>query len=220
MKEIDLNKITYRTSKKEDALEHWKACQETYQEASEFLPFFVGIENWSVPDHEKYLVKFAADSQRVKNLLFFYENQIIGGGHLKPSDWNYSGELLYWVRSGWDGLGIGAFIAKTMLASAYTNFGYRHLIIQTDRNNIGSQNVAKKLGAWVGLVYGYVDHRGIQSNMVVWVKETPFVKIASRFRSDYGWDPISPKSGGIYRVDHENKLANYMAPDPERIRAK
>jgi hypothetical protein len=124
---------------------------------------------------------------------------------------------MYWVRSGWDGVGIGFFIAQTMLKSAYQNFGYRYLIIQTDRNNIGSKKVAEKLGAWVGSIYGYTTHKGEHSNMIVWVKETPFTNLAKRFDDSYGWNPFS-KFGGTYRIDYENKQSQYMQHDPERVR--
>ena len=47
MKDIDLNKLTYRVAKTTDELEHFRAVQESYQEASEFLQDFVGMEKWT-----------------------------------------------------------------------------------------------------------------------------------------------------------------------------
>lgn len=220
MKKIDTNKIEYRASKASDAHEHFKAVQESYKEASQFLPFFVGMENWTIKQHEDYLRKFGADDKEFKNYLFFYEGEVIGAGHLKKSAWDNSGELLYWVRTGWDGLGIGLFIASTMLKSASANFGYRFIVIETDHNNIGSKRVAEKLGAFVGLIYGYYDHFNKQSNMVVWVIPTPITKVTARFNNSYKFNPISRHMNHYYRFDYEGKVANYIAHDPSLERKK
>jgi RimJ/RimL family protein N-acetyltransferase len=219
MEKIDVSQITFRAAKQSDALEHFRAVQESYAEASEFLPDFEGMEKWTVAQHKIYLKKFGADSRTHKNYLFFYGDKIIGGGYLGPSAWEYSGELMYWVRSGWDGVGIGLFIAQTMLKSAYQNFGYRYLIIQTDRNNIGSKKVAEKLGAWVGSIIGYRTHRGEDSNMIIWVKETPFTAIAKRYDQSYEWNPFH-KNGTVFRIDYENKQTQYMQHDLDRVRKK
>jgi RimJ/RimL family protein N-acetyltransferase len=152
------------------------AVQETYQEASKFLPSFVGMENWTIPEHQNYLAKFGSLKPDVKNFLFFYENKVIGAGHLFPSGWKDSGELIYWVRTGWDGLGVGEFIARTMAASAGSYFGFKWIVIQTDRNNVASKRVAEKSGGTVVLIYGYYNHFGKQSNMIVWAIPTPFRK--------------------------------------------
>lgn len=218
--EIDLDKIQFRTATSEDAKEHFLAVQESYKEVSKFLPSFVGIEYWTIPQHENYLKKFGSIQPKIKNYLFFYEGKVIGAGHLFPSGWRESGELIYWVRTGWDGLGIGEFIAKTMASSAGTYFGYKWIVIQTDRNNIGSKRVAEKSGGRVVLLYGYFNHFGKQSNMVVWAIQTPFGKLSNRFSSDPYFDPVNPKLGGNYRYDHESMTANYMASDPGLIRKK
>jgi RimJ/RimL family protein N-acetyltransferase len=220
MKDIDINKIEYRVPSSKDALEHFKAVQESYQEARKFLPEFIGMENWTVKQHEQYLQKFGSHDANVKNYIFFYEGQVIGAGHLKKSIWDYSGELIYWTRSGWDGLGIGQFIAKTMMQSAGSNFGYRFIVIETDRNNIGSKKVAEKLGGFPALIYGYWDNFGKVSNMVVWVIPTAFSKLASRFDEEYTFNPFSSKMMGTYRYDYEGKTKNYMAHDPEHERPK
>jgi hypothetical protein len=34
------------------------------------------------------------------------------------------------------------------------------------------------------------------------------------------FDPINRKMGGSYRYDHEGKIANYMASDPNLLRRK
>jgi len=212
--EIDFGKIYFRPAGPEDAVEHFRAIQESYKEASQFLPFFVGMERWTIPQHEKYLKQFGSIDVNVKNFLFFYEEKVIGAGHLKKSIWDHSGELLYWTRSGWDGIGIGQFIAKTMMKSASTNFGYRFMVIQTDRNNIGSKKVAEKLGGSPEMIYGYTDHYGRQSNMVVWVIPMPVTKIASPYDSSYVFNPYTLLMDTIYRFDHEGKLKNYIAHDP------
>lgn len=213
MKDIDLSKIQYRVPNENDAMEHFKAVQESYHDARKFLPEFVGMENWTIKQHQQYLKKFGSHDPSVKNYLFFYDDQVIGAGHLKKSIWDHSGELIYWTRTGWDGLGIGQFIAKTMMSFAATNFGYRFIVIQTDRNNIGSKRVAEKLGGYPALIYGYWDHFHQVSNMVVWVIPTPLSKLASRFDSSYEFNPISTKHAGIYRFDYEGKTRNYMAHD-------
>ena len=216
--EIDLSKIEHRTPSISDAKAHFLAVQESYQETSKFLPEFVGMEHWTIPQHENYLRKFGSHIADIKNYLFFYEGKVIGAGHLFPSGWKRSGELVYWVRSGWDGLGIGEHIAKTMASSAGSNFGYKWIVIQTDRNNVASKRVAEKAGATMMMAYGYWDHFGKQSNMLVWVMPTPFGKISNRFAKDSYFDPFNPKLDVTYRYDYEGKMLNYAASDPHLIR--
>jgi len=189
-------------------------------DARKFLPAFVGIERWTIPQHQKYLRQFGSIDSNIKNYLFFYEGKVIGAGHLKKSIWDYSGELIYWTRSGWDGVGIGQFIAKTMLQSAASNFGYRYIVIETDHNNIGSKRVAEKLGGLPAMVYGYIDHFGKDSNMVVWVIPTPATKIAARFDDSYKFNPFSKHMKTTYRYDYEGRMKNYMAHDPKLEREK
>lgn len=218
--EIDLDKIISRVPTIDDAKEHFFAVQDSYKEASEFLPEFVGMEHWTIPQHENYLKKFSSATPDIKNLMFFYEGKIVGVGHLFPSGWKKSGELIYWVRTGYEGLGIGEHIARTMAAKAAANFGYRWIVIQTDRNNVASKKVAEKVGGAVMLIYGYYDHRGKQSNMLVWAIPTTFGKFANMYSKDPYFDPINPKFDGHYRIDYEGRVANYAAADPGRYRKK
>jgi RimJ/RimL family protein N-acetyltransferase len=220
MEKIDLEKIQYRTARTTDAVEHFKAVQESYLEAKKFLPAFVGMENWTIPQHEKYLKKFGTIDPAIRNYLFFYEGKVIGAGHLKRSIWDHSGELIYWTRTGWDGVGIGQFIAKTMLNAAGANLGYRYVVIETDHNNIGSKRVAEKLGGFPAMVYGYTDHFGKHSNMVVWVIPTPATKLSLRFDKSYEFNPYSAHMNTVYRFDYEGKMRNYMAHDPKLERPK
>ena len=216
--EIDLSKIECRVPTIEDAKEHFLAIQDSYKEASQFLPEFVGMEHWTIPQHENYLKKFSSYTPDVKNLVFFYEGKVIGAGHLFPCGWKDSGELIYWVRTGWDGLGVGEYIAKTMAAKAGANFGYKWLVIQTDRNNVASKRIAEKSGGAVMLIYGYYDHRGKQSNMLVWALPTTFGKWANMYAKDAEFDPVNKKLDVTYRYDYEGKIANYAAADPHLIR--
>jgi RimJ/RimL family protein N-acetyltransferase len=219
-KEINLEEVTFRTSNSNDALEHFRAIQESDKEVSKFIPWVQGMDTWTLDRHETYLKKMSADTSNVKNYLFFHNETLVGVGHLKPAIYKHSAEISYWVRNGFDGHGLGFFIAKTMSQKAYANFGYRHVIIQTDRNNVGSKKVAEKLGAYVALVTGYYTHQGELSNMITWILPAPIAKLGSRFSASYEFDPVAPNTMGVYRMDYDGKLANYMAADKGLERKK
>ena len=212
MKEIDFTKVTHRTSKPSDAREHFRAVQESYEEVSEYLPDFLPMRNWTIDRHKQYLIDFALDRQGMKNYLFFYEDQIIGGGHLKPAAWKNSGELLYWVRTGWDGIGVGEYIAKTMTNYSNKHLGYRFVIIETDRENLGSRRIAEKLGFSLAMIYGHIDHLGRQRNMAVWVKEAPMTKTMAKFDSSYQFDPIALFMPMRYRYASQEVVESYLKP--------
>ena len=218
--EIDLKQLTSRPGKPEDALEHFRAIQESYQEVSKFIPWVQGMDRWTLQQHSNYLKRLSGESSQIKNYLFFHDHVLVGAGHLKPAAYKDSAEISYWVRNGFDGMGLGEFIARTMAHKAYANFGYKHVVIQTDRNNVASKRVAEKIGAYVALITGYYTHQGEHSNMIVWVLPTPVAKIGARFDRSYEFDPIAPNSMGVYRFDYEGKQANYMAADAGLDRKK
>jgi hypothetical protein len=172
------------------------------------------MADWSVEEHAAYLDETKADSSIIKNYLFFFEDKVIGSGHLRPTIWNDSAEISYWVRSGYDGMGVGLHIAQTMARYAFSNLGYLHVVIQTDRNNVGSRKVAEKLGASCHLIYGYYDHFGDVCNMLVWALPSPRAKLAARFDSRYEFNPIANHPGMYYRSDTNEKVRQYTTPDP------
>jgi RimJ/RimL family protein N-acetyltransferase len=213
MKKINLNLIEHRQPNSSDALEHFRAVQESHKEIVEYLPDFIGMNKWTIDRHEQYLIRLNGSTSGMRNYFFFYEGQLVGAGHLKPAAWNYSGELLYWVRTGWDGLGIGMHIADIMTKHAYKHFGYRFVVIETDKENLGSRRIAEKSGFRLALIYGYVDHLNRNGNMAVWVKEAPMTKMASRFDSSYQFDPISLLMPLRYRSATDQIISAYMKPE-------
>jgi RimJ/RimL family protein N-acetyltransferase len=213
VKKIDLQRIEHRSANRMDALEHFRAVQESYAEIVEYLPDFLGMNKWTIERHEQYLNRLGSSTSGVRNYFFFYEGQLVGAGHLKPAAWNFSGELLYWVRTGWDGLGIGMHIADVMTKHAYKHFGYRFVVIETDKENLGSRRIAEKSGFRLGMIYGYVDHLGRNRNMVVWVKDSPMTKTASRFDSSYQWDPFSLMMPLKYRFASQSIIDSYLKPE-------
>ena len=216
---INVNEIEGRACTKHDALAHFEAIESSYSEVSTFIPWVARMANWTLDDHEKYLDEMRWGSSVLKNYLFYYEGKVIGAGHLKPTLWDHSAEISYWVRSGYDGMGIGLHIAKTMASYAYSNLGFLHVVIRTDRNNIGSRKVAEKLGAKCQLIYGYFDHFGKVCNMLVWSIPSPRAKLAAKFDSSYEFNPIARDSGFNYRTDTNEMLQRYATPDIGLLRA-
>jgi RimJ/RimL family protein N-acetyltransferase len=212
MRSIDLTKIAHRTCNSGDAREHFCAVQESYEEVSAYLPDFLPMKDWTVERHKQYLSNMACDRQGIKNYLFFYEDQIVGGGHLKPAAWKHSGELLYWVRTGWDGLGIGEHIARTMTNYSNKFLGYRYVIIETNRENVASRRIAEKLGFSLAMVYGHIDHHGRQTNMAVWLKEAPMTKTMARFDPSYQFDPVALFMPMRYRYVTQEVANAYLKP--------
>jgi RimJ/RimL family protein N-acetyltransferase len=210
---IDLNKIIHRDPKVSDAMEHFRAIQESYLQIVQYLPDFVGMDKWTVEMHKNYLRKFQFQSAGIRTYYFFYEDKLVGSGHLKPSGWEHSGELLYWVRSGWEGQGIGLHIATIMTRYAYSHLGYRFVIIETDKENLGSRKVAQKLGFKLGMIYGYSDHFGRSRNMAVWVKDSPMTKTAARFDTSYVWNPFSLMIPMRYRHVTQKAIESYLKPE-------
>ena len=213
MREIVVGKIEHRSARSTDALEHFRAVQESYSEIVEYLPDFLGMNKWTIERHEQYLSRLGGSTSGVRNYFFFYEGQLVGSGHLKPGAWNYSGELLYWVRTGWDGLGIGMHIADTMSKHAHKHLGYRFVIIETDKENLGSRRIAEKSGFNLAMVYGHIDHLGRNRNMAIWVREAPMTKMAARFDSSYQFDPVSLFLPLRYRSATDQIISAYMKPE-------
>jgi hypothetical protein len=50
-KEINLEEVTFRTSNSNDALEHFRAIQESHKEVSKFIPWVHGMDTWTLDRH-------------------------------------------------------------------------------------------------------------------------------------------------------------------------
>jgi RimJ/RimL family protein N-acetyltransferase len=187
--EIELNKVIHRRPTKHDGLAHYQAVRDSYQEVSKFIPWVEDMQSWDLHKHSISLKKMGKSEFPELCYLFFHEEILVGVGHLNPTGWSHSGEISYWVTTGYDGHGLGEHIARAMLRESYKHLGFRHIIIRTDRDNVASKRVAQKLGAEHELTYGYWTHDRRLSNMVVWKIDTPLGRLSHLFDPGYLFDP-------------------------------
>ena len=212
---IDLNKLVGRACKESDAKEHFQAIQESYTEVDRYIPWVHEMDKWTVQEHADYLKFMSYSSSTIKNFLFFYEDKLVGAGHLHPSTWLNTAEISYWVRNGFQGMGIGEAIAMKMANFAYGNLGFRHSLFLIDRNNVGSKRIVENLGATLQLIYGYVTHHGEHSNMIVYTLTSPLAKLVARFDPNYQFDPLSCMFTGFYFQAELDEIERLSRPEPE-----
>ena len=212
---IDLEKLVGRICKASDALEHFMAIQESYAEIDRFIPWVHEMNTWSLQEHADYLRFMSYSSSTIKNFLFFYEDKLVGAGHLHPSSWLNTAEISYWVRTGYQGHGIGEAIATKMANHAYGNLGFRHSLFLIDRNNVGSKKIVENLGATLQLIYGYITHHGEHSNMVVYTLTSPLAQLAARYDDNYLFDPLSCMFTGFYFQAEWDTIQRLSMPNQE-----
>lgn len=216
---FDIKDVVNRKPIRMDGKYHKDACEKSIDEIGEYLPWLANSSNWSLKQHQAYMQKLGKERMPESTRSFWWNGELVGMGHLRISDWANSGELFYWVTTGFDGLGLGEHIARTMIKIGFSHIPYHHLVIKTDRDNVGSKRIMEKVGAEHGLYMGYTTHRNKQSNMVLWYLDSPLAKAMGRYDAKYLFNPLS---AGVTNVRFQTALdPDYSAvSDPSLIRKK
>jgi RimJ/RimL family protein N-acetyltransferase len=219
MKNFNIAEVYHRQPRKSDGIAHQIACKKSVNQMGEFLEWLVGSEKWDLKTHKNYLDSCSRQRFPLRTIPFFWQNEMVGMGFVRPSSWDHSAEIMYWVNTDFAGVGIGEHIAQVMIKEAFRNPQTFHALIKTDRDNVGSKRIMEKIGAEETLYMGYITHRDVQSNMILWLVDNPAIENFKRLDLRFLFNPWSGNIGPI-RFQQEDEPDYSQVSDPSLIKPR
>lgn len=217
MNNFNISDVIHRQPSKSDATAHQIACKRSVREMGEFLEWLKDSDKWDLKTHRNYMDSCSRHKYPFRTFPFFWQNQMVGMGFIRPSTWSHSVEIMYWVNSDFAGLGIGEHIAKVMIKDAFRNPQTFHALIKTDRDNVGSKRIMEKIGAEKTLYMGYETHNKNDSVMILWLVDNPTIAHLQQWDLRYRFNPWSGSLGAI-RFQKEGEPDYSQVSDPSLIR--
>jgi RimJ/RimL family protein N-acetyltransferase len=217
--DFTLEDVYHRIPTRVDGIKHQEVMRKSIKEIGHFLPWLVNADKWELKIHKNYMEKCGKEKRPFKSYIFLWKNEIVGMGFLRPSNWDHSAEVMYWVNSEFSGLGIGEHIAEVMIREAFKNPENFHVVIKTDRDNVGSKRIMEKIGAERIMYICYYTHEGVKSMMVIWVVTQPRLRRLAQLDYRYMFNPWSDGNRMI-RFSRPDDPDFYQVSDPSLIRPK
>jgi RimJ/RimL family protein N-acetyltransferase len=216
---FDIADVKHRKPVRMDGILHQHAMKISVSQIGQFLPWLVNADKWDIKRHKSYMESCGRESFPFQTLAFIWEGQMVGMGFVRPSDYSHSAEIMYWVNSEFSSLGLGEHIARTMIDQAFRYPNNFHVVIKTDRDNVGSKTIMQKIGAEHIMSICYYTHQNVKSMMVIWVLTKPNIKKLAEIDYRYMFNPWSD-GNQMVRFARPDEPDYTQVSDPSLIRPK
>jgi RimJ/RimL family protein N-acetyltransferase len=141
----DYKKLNFRMISWLDYKQFEDACKTSQKELTEFLSIgefmsqYISMDYWN-------LFGALLKSQEMDMYGLYGENKLLGVASISKSSRHFGCQIVYWIRNGFHGMGLGRYFMFRLLTEALgrKNFLFAELII--DDENIASIKVAEQLG--------------------------------------------------------------------------
>jgi RimJ/RimL family protein N-acetyltransferase len=175
---IDVNDLVIAPAKKEAALEHMRACQDTKKNLGDYLDWGMDAPSWSMKQHLMWICAAEAMKLPYKSNAVFWKNKLVGMFDMVEGADSYGVQLLYWVRGNFQGNGIATAVVEMLTENAFLGSAWNYVEIHCDQLNVSSRKVPEKLGFSIDETYQMppMGARG-SGEMEVWVKYNPYSRI-------------------------------------------
>jgi len=187
---IHLDKIKIERVEKFDGPYFLKAVQRS---RDELAPYFKWAK-WSVTWDAKYAKKFVADLAAghfgQEHFKVMYRWEMIGYVGIFPLKYQKQAEIVIWVTTGFDRVGVAKLVAQEIIKSCFEDRGYELLEGSHVARNEASASVAESCGfSYVGQFMNFEDDdkdETYSGDISRWIQINPSLKS----RTDALQDPI------------------------------
>ena len=139
----ELNLITYKSLNRSDTPALTIALKESAPELSKFIPWGKDIPLWNFINfqiHVNNYIKSETDSAYI----FYLNGNCVGFGDI-VGDVDYA-QVAIWVRSSFQGRGIGSLILSTLEKISFVDLEFKELHYIAEAENVKSMKMAMKFG--------------------------------------------------------------------------
>jgi RimJ/RimL family protein N-acetyltransferase len=146
-KEIDYRKYAYRQIGEADFKEFRAACSSSPKELTEFLNIGQYMETYNVIDHWN-LFSTILHCGEYDSYGLFEGKTLIGFATMSHSVRSFGCQIVYWIRNGYHGMGLGKLFMYNLLRDSLGRKGFKFAELIIDLENIPSVKIAESLGLY------------------------------------------------------------------------
>lgn len=199
MEKYDYKKLQFRMISWLDYKKFEEACRDSRTELTDFLSMgqfmseYISMDYWN-------LFGALLKSKEVDMYGIFDKDKLLGVASISRSSRHFGCQIVYWIRGGYHGMGLGRFFLFRLLTEALgrKNFLFAELII--DEDNIASIRVAEQLGLelvhkWEGSQSGQGSKNSGNFRMYyafenIFMKEAEKAEVSPIELLDYFWQQM------------------------------
>jgi RimJ/RimL family protein N-acetyltransferase len=187
---VHLDKITIEHVEKFDGPYFFKAVQRSRSELAPYFKWAKPSVNWNTKYASKYVENLAAGHFGQEHFKVMYRWEMIGYVGIFPLRYLKQAEIVIWVTTGFDHVGVAKLVAQEIINSSFQVRGYELLQWSNLIGNEASSAIAESCGfTYVGQFRKYDDEDNDEyyfGDISRWIQINPWL----RSRANPLEDPI------------------------------
>jgi RimJ/RimL family protein N-acetyltransferase len=174
---IHLDKIKIEHVEKFDGPYFLKAVQRSRDELAPYFKWAKQSVTWDAKYAKKFVEDLAAGHFGQEHFKVMYRWEMIGYVGIRPLKYKKQAEIVIWVTTGFDGVGVAKLVAQEIIKSCFEDRGYELLEWNHLARNKASASVAESCGfRYVGQFMNFGDEdndKTFSGDISRWIQINP-----------------------------------------------